>query len=267
MISTSLDKVTEARVQSAAFEAGVPVARILFALAPEDDLGEGFVMERLEGESIPQKILRKPEFGPARGLMTAQCAEILAQIHRVDTSPVANLPELSVATQIARYEAIYRDSGALLPVFELALRWLRCNDTGEPVKRLVHGDFRIGNFLVDPETGINAVLDWELAHLGDPMEDLGWLCVNSWRFGNRDKPVGGFGQREDLYTAYEAASGETVDASRVAFWELFGVFKWGVMCLFMTQGHLNGEERSVERAAIGRRVSETEIDLLQLMGA
>ncbi len=264
-ITTGLDKLTEARVQTAAFEAGIPVARILFALAPEDRLGEGFVMECLEGESIPQKILRKPEFEPARRLMTGQCAAILSEIHRVDTGPLSGLPELPAAAQITLYEQFYRDSGAVLPVFELALRWLRRHDRFPSGNRLVHGDFRIGNFLVDPGSGINAVLDWELAHLGDPMEDLGWLCVNSWRFGNRDQPVGGFGQREELFTAYETAAGATVDPAHVAFWELFGVLKWGVICLSMARGHLSGEARSVERAAIGRRVSETEIDLLQLM--
>jgi aminoglycoside phosphotransferase (APT) family kinase protein len=266
-IAAGLDKATEARVQTAAYEAGIPVAEILFTLAPEDELGEGFVMERLEGESIPQKILRKPEFEPARGLMTRQCADILARIHRVDPAPLSDLPELSIVDQIELYDNVYRDSGAVLPVFELALRWLRQHNRFAPVSGLVHGDFRNGNFLVDPQSGINAVLDWELAHLGDPMEDLGWLCVNSWRFGNRDLPVGGFGHREELYAAYGAATGTEVDPEHVAFWELFGVLKWGVICLYMTGSHLSGEARSIERAAIGRRVSETEIDLLVLMGA
>lgn len=97
------------------------------------------------------------------------------------------------------------------------------------------------------------------------MEDLGWLCVNSWRFGNRDLPVGGFGSREALFSAYEAATGQSVDPERVRFWEVFGTLRWGVMCLYLAFGHLDGSERSVERAAIGRRVSETEIDLLQLL--
>ena len=266
-ISTGLDKVTEARVQGAAYDAGIPAARILFVLQPEDELGEGFVMERLPGESIPQKILRAPGFAPARERMTSQCAQILAQIHRVECAGIQGLPELGIGAQINRYEEMFRDSGEQLPVFELALRWLRSHAAEPASSRLVHGDFRNGNFLVDAEAGIGVVLDWELAHRGDPMEDLGWLCVNSWRFGQREKPVGGFGQREDLYAAYEAAGGGAVDPARVAFWELFGTFKWGVMCLYMTHGHLSGEERSVERAAIGRRVSETEIDLLQLMQA
>lgn len=265
-ISTGLDKGIEAKVQQAAYDTGVPVARILFVLTSGDGLGDGFVMERIEGESIPQKILRDPRFRPATELMTRQCAEILSLIHRVDTSPLADLPQLTAAQQIQQYEQIYRNTGEQLPSFEIALRWLkaRASAVGE-ASHVVHGDFRIGNFLVDPATGITAVLDWELSHLGDPMEDLGWLCVNSWRFGQRDRPVGGFGQREELYAAYSAASGMPVDTGRVRFWETFGVFKWGVICMYMAWAHLNGEERSVERAAIGRRVSETEIDLLQLL--
>ena len=77
----------------------------------------------------------------------------------------------------------------------------------------MHGDFRHGNLIIGPD-GVRAVLDWELAHLGDPMEDLGWICVNSWRFGEIDKPVGGFGTREELFAGYEAA-GRRVDPERV----------------------------------------------------
>jgi aminoglycoside phosphotransferase (APT) family kinase protein len=117
---------------------------------------------------------------------------------------------------------------------------------------------------VGPE-GIRAVLDWELAHLGDPLEDLGWLCVNSWRFGNIDEPVGGFGPREDLFRGYESAGGRKIDPDAVHFWEVFGTLKWGIMCLIQGFTHLSGAKRSIELAAIGRRPSETEIDLLNLL--
>ena len=112
---------------------------------------------------------------------------------------------------------------------------------------------------------MRGVLDWELAHLGDPLEDLGWLCVNSWRFGNIDLPVGGFGLREDLFAGYEAAGGRRVDPERVRFWEVVGSLKWGIMCMVMLSVFESGIDRSVERAAIGRRSSEAEIDLLALL--
>ena len=127
----------------------------------------------------------------------------------------------------------------------------------------MHGDFRHGNLIIGPD-GVRAVLDWELAHTGDPMEDLGWICVNSWRFGEIDKPVGGFGTREELFAGYEAA-GRRVDPDRVKFWEVMGTLRWGVMCCGMMQRFRTGPEHSMERAMIGRRSSETEIDLLRLL--
>ena len=127
----------------------------------------------------------------------------------------------------------------------------------------MHGDFRHGNLIIGPD-GVRAVLDWELAHLGDPMEDLGWICVNSWRFGEIDKPVGGFGSREELFAGYEEA-GRKVDPARVMFWEVMGTLRWGMMCCGMMQRFRIGPDHSMERAMIGRRSSETEIDLLRLL--
>jgi aminoglycoside phosphotransferase (APT) family kinase protein len=134
---------------------------------------------------------------------------------------------------------------------------------GRPRLSLVHGDFRNGNLMVG-EDGLRAVLDWELAHLGDPMEDLGWLCVNSWRFGRHELPVGGFGTREQLFAGYVEAGG-TLHADSVHYWEVFGTLKWGVICESMAMAYLRGAERNVERATIGRRASEAEIDLLCLL--
>ncbi len=149
-------------------------------------------------------------------------------------------------------------------MFELALRWLRDHDPGPSREvTLVHGDFRHGNLIIGPD-GVRAVLDWELAHVGDPMEDLGWICVNSWRFGEIDKPVGGLGSREELFAGYEAA-GRRVDPARVMFWEVVGTLRWGVMCCGMMRRFRIGPEHSLERAMIGRRSSETEIDLLRLL--
>ena len=182
----------------------------------------------------------------------------------MDLSRLPPLQKMSAQEQIQQFQQIYLAFGEDLPVFDLAFRWLsdRAPTGGE--LRLVHGDFRNGNFIVGPE-GIRAVLDWELAHLGDPMEDLGWLCVASWRFGHLDQPVGGFGQREELYAGYESAGGRKIEPDEVHFWEVLGTLKWGIMCLIQGFTHLSGAKRSVELAAIGRRPSETEIDLLNLL--
>lgn len=263
--STSISKATEANVQKAATENDVPAPNIHFILDEEDGLGEGYVMGRVDGETIPRKILRDETFANARTVMAKQCGSILANIHQI---PVEQLPkELPSQPALQQLEQLYRLFKTFeepSPVLEVAFRWLRDNAPDESNLTLVHGDFRNGNFIVD-ESGISTVLDWELSHLGNPMEDLGWLCVNSWRFGQLDLPVGGFGLKEDLFQAYETASGKAVDEAQVHYWETFGTLKWGIICFFQTFTHLWKQRRSVELAAIGRRVSETELDLLQLI--
>ena len=259
-----LDRITEANLLSLAGEAGVPVPKVLFQVEEEEGLGLGYAMERIAGETIARRILRDDRYAEARSRMARQCGEILCRIHSMDTSCLPPLQDLPAATLVEQMYSMYRTFGQELPVFELAFRWLQDHlpESGEP--RFVHGDFRNGNFIVGPE-GIRAVLDWELAHLGDPMEDLGWICVNSWRFGNIDLPVGGFGIREDLFAGYETAGGGTVDPEEVHFWEVFGTLKWGLITILQAFTHLGGARRSVELAAIGRRTSETEIDLVRLL--
>ena len=130
---------------------------------------------------------------------------------------------------------------------------------------IVHGDFRTGNLMIDPAAGLTAVLDWELAHIGDPAEDIGWLCVNSWRFGAVGHRAGGFGGLDELLEAYAAAGGTPPSEAHVSYWQMLGSLKWAVMCLTMYEIFRSGADPSLERAAIGRRVSECEADLLALM--
>jgi aminoglycoside phosphotransferase (APT) family kinase protein len=243
---------------------GTPVPLVYGQLEAHDDLGAGLFMARIEGETLPQRILREARFDGVRPLLARQCGEILAKLHRVPAADLAQLPVQPAGEQVARYGAEYRKHGEPRPVFEWALRWLKDEMPPEtPNVCLVHGDFRHGNLIIGTE-GVRAVLDWELAHLGDPMEDLGWICVNSWRFGSIDKPVGGFGQREELYAGYESAGGH-VDRARVKYWEVLGTLKWGVMCQMMAASSGTNSQQALERAAIGRRSSETEIDLLDLL--
>ena len=261
---TNLDKAGEARVQQAARDAGVAAAEVLFVLEPEDELGDGYLMTALEGETLARRILRDAAYAEVRPRLAGQCGETLARLHAVDVARLPSLNRSVATTQIERYGTLYRSFDQAVPVFDLALRWLADRQREPARTTLVHGDFRNGNLMIGPE-GIRAVLDWELAHLGDPMEDLGWLCVRSWRFGEIDHPVGGFGSRENLFAGYEAAGGGAVDPEAVRYWEVFGTLKWGIMCMIMTHAHLSGAAPSVERAAIGRRVSETELDLLDLL--
>jgi aminoglycoside phosphotransferase (APT) family kinase protein len=254
----------EAALMQLAHDAGVPSPRVLHVLVPADELGTGFIMQRVEGETIARKILRDAQFAKARPLLARQLGKIAAGIHGLPAQKLPKLRAMTSTTEIADLTREYRGFGRPRPVFELALRWLREHDPGPSVDvTLVHGDFRHGNLIIGPD-GVRAVLDWELAHTGDPMEDLGWICVNSWRFGEIDKPVGGFGSREDLFEGYEA-TGRRVDAARVKFWEVMGTLRWGIMCCGMMQRFRTGPEHSIERAMIGRRSSETEIDLLRLL--
>ena len=221
-------------------------------------------MTRIEGETIARKILRDEQFANARPILARQLGGVIAGIHDLPAAKLPKLREMTSTKELVAMEREYRSFGRPRPVFELALRWLRERDPG-PSKEvtLVHGDFRHGNLIIGPD-GVRAVLDWEIAHFGDPMEDLGWICVNSWRFGEIDKPVGGFGSREDLFAGYEAA-GRKVDPDRVMFWEVMGTLRWGIMCCGMMQRFRSGPDHSMERAMIGRRSSETEIDLLRLL--
>uniref|UniRef100_Q07QY1 Aminoglycoside phosphotransferase n=1 Tax=Rhodopseudomonas palustris (strain BisA53) TaxID=316055 RepID=Q07QY1_RHOP5 len=254
----------EASLMRLAFAAGVPSPRVLHVLTPSDDLGSGFIMAKVEGETIPRKILRDTQFDDVRPRLARQLGDILAGIHAVDRAKLPSLRTMSTTSEIAQLDQEYRGFGWPRPVFELALRWLADHDPGPSTQlTLVHGDFRHGNLIIGPD-GVRAVLDWELAHLGDPMEDLGWICVNSWRFGEIDQPVGGLGSREELFAGY-AARGGIVDPARQNFWEVMGTLRWGLMCCGMMQRFRDGPDHSMERAMIGRRASETEIDLLRLL--
>lgn len=254
----------EAVLMQQAYAAGIPSPRVMHVLSPVDELGTGFIMGRVDGETIPRKILRDEKFAAARPKLARQLGGVLAKIHALGLPQLPELRRMTAASEIGELERDYRSLNWPRPVFDLALRWLRDNDPGpSPEVTLVHGDFRHGNLIIGPD-GVRAVLDWELAHFGDPMEDLGWICVNSWRFGEIDKPVGGFGSREELFAGYEAEA-RCVDPARVHFWEVMGTLRWGVMCCGMMQRFRSGPDHSMERAMIGRRSSETEIDLLRLL--
>jgi aminoglycoside phosphotransferase (APT) family kinase protein len=258
------------RIESAllreARKADVPVAEVLVTDvdATEEQraaIGAAFmVVERLDGETIGRKILRDDTFAGARTKLAAQCGEALAGIHSI---PVDAVPGLEQADQVKQYRDAHDALGVPSPAFELGFRWLEANRPASSATTVVHGDFRLGNLIIDA-SGLRAVIDWELGHLGDPMEDLGWLCTKAWRFGAKPR-VGGFGDVDDLVAAYEARSGQPVDRDALRWWETLGTLKWGVMCNMQANAHLSGMVRSVELAMIGRRVAEQEHDLLLLL--
>ncbi|HTU39582.1 MAG TPA: phosphotransferase family protein [Acidimicrobiales bacterium] len=253
----------ERSLLEAAGAAGVPVPAVV---AGGDGVADGLgaawlVVERLDGETIPRKILRDPEFADARGALTAQCGRALAAVHTIAPDAVAGLPPTDPLKDPLPYLDVL---GEARPALELGARWLAAHRPVAGPRVTVHGDFRLGNLLVD-RAGLRGVLDWELAHAGDPAEDVGWLCAPAWRFGGPAE-VGGFGALGDLLGAYEAAGGEAIDPARVHWWQVYATVKWATICALQASAHLSGATRSVELAAIGRRVCESEWDLFVLLG-
>ena len=265
-VAGARDFVTESALLRAARAAGVPVAEVLVTDVDATDeqrdaIGTAFmIVERLDGETIARKILRDDGFVGARPKLAAQCGEALAAIHSI---PLDVVPGLEEADQVAQYRAAHDSLGVPSPAYELGFRWLEQHRPASSTTAVVHGDFRLGNLIID-SNGLRAVIDWELGHLGDPMEDLGWLCTKAWRFGNKPR-VGGFGDVHDLVAAYESRAGTTVDRDALRWWETLGSLKWGVMCNMQANAHLSGMVRSVELAMIGRRVAEQEHDVLLLL--
>ncbi len=241
----------EAYAFEAAARAGVPEPEIV---AREETF---LIMDRIEGETIARRILRDEQFAAVRPRLAEQCGEILARIHSIPPEAIPGLESHDVLADVAAMIHTFDDPS---PALELGLDWLARNRPPSAGDAVLHGDFRNGNLVVGPD-GIRAVLDWELIHRGDPMQDLGYLCVRAWRFGGAE-PVGGFGSYEDLFSGYERVSGVEVDREAVRWWEVFGTVWWGGACMLQAWRHLSGGERSVELAAIGRRVWEQEYDVL-----
>lgn len=258
---------TEAELMRLAREAGVPEPEVVAVLEESDGLGEGFVMEWLEGETLGARIVRDESLAEVRPHLARQCGEILARIHSIDLGRAGldrRLQRVTPRAYVQQTWAGYKLLRTPQPMVDYTARWLLDHLPETPRTTLVHNDFRNGNIMVGPK-GVVAVLDWELAHIGDPMRDLGWICTNSWRFGRRELPVGGFGEYADLFAGYEAVSGTRVDPAHVRFWEVFGSFWWSIGCLGMANHFRTGPDRSVERAAIGRRSSECQVDCVNLL--
>jgi aminoglycoside phosphotransferase (APT) family kinase protein len=262
-VTPEVSTVDQARLMIAAQRAGVPAPRIVAILEPNDGMGQGYVAERVAGETLGPRIMRDERFSAARKMMARQCGEILATIHRINAADVPFLINQDAAAHLAAHRRVFDHYRFRHPALELALKWLERNLPRDERHTVVHGDFRMGNLIVGNH-GIRCVLDWELAQTGDPMQDLGWLCIRTWRFGG-SPPVGGFGSREDLYAAYEQAGGHAVDPVHARFWEAFGNVKWAADCLRL--GMRGIEEHSIEREAIGRRIEEPLWDFFNLIEA
>jgi len=258
---------TEALLMASARAVGVPEPEVYYVLRSDDDLGAGFIMQWLDGEALGARIARAPGLADVRRTLAFECGRIMALIHSIDLAATGLRDLLETSPPQSFVEQTwerYRLLAAPQPMIDYAGCWLMDHLPADIEFSLVHNDFRNGNFMVD-DKGINAVLDWEIAHIGDPMRDLGWICTNSWRFGVTELPVGGFGEYEDLFAGYESVTGQKVDAEHVKFWEVFGSFWWAVGCLGMAEHYRSGPDQTVERPAIGRRSSECQVDCVNLL--
>lgn len=258
----------EARAQAAAAAAGAPVPHVLIAEDSPAALGNPFLIcEEITGETIVRRIQRQLDAAggqAARVELLRQCAQALAAIHRADP----RIPGLVDEDPLTQWRERLDAMGDTTATFEWAFRWLELNRprrTEPSADVLVHGDYRMGNLIVD-SSRLAAVLDWELVHRGDPYDDLAWFCIRAWRFGApASLGAGGLGSIESFLRAYEEAGGTSVDRVAFHWWLVLATLRWGVICRYQAERHLTGQFRSVELAAIGRRVCETEWDLLDLL--
>ncbi|HEY8766363.1 MAG TPA: phosphotransferase family protein [Dehalococcoidia bacterium] len=269
------DRETEFRVMQAVHGRGVPIPEVLWLEQDASHLDRPFaLMERLDScEASPQKVLTDPAFFPGRARMAADFADILARIHAIDWRTAgldflgAPAPESCSLTEVEKWEPIVaRESLEPQPVLRAAFRWLRRN-LPTPAQRvvLVHADYRTGNFLAAPTGEIVGILDWEMTHLGDPLEDVGWACIRPWRWIGTEY-IGGLMDRADFYRMYEAASGITIDDESVRFWEVLGNVKLAAIFLTGGRSYCEGRTRSAMMAFLGRNVGRLELELMDLMG-
>jgi aminoglycoside phosphotransferase (APT) family kinase protein len=258
------DVAVEAAAMTAARLAGVPVAQIYDYAAGDRHraLGQAYLlMEHLDGETIPRRLLRDEAYATVRPRLARRLGEVLARIHQVDPDSIPGLPRVDALGQAtAMYEAFAEPR----PALEIGLRWLAGHQPAPAADALVHGDFRTGNLMVGAD-GLHGVLDWELAHRGDPRQDLGWLCTKAWRFGSAS-PVGGFGARADLMAGYASGGGIPPDEETQRWWELYGTVRWALLCRRQAERYLAEDEPSIELAVLGRRVCEQEYDILLALG-
>lgn len=260
MAGRSYGHDVEARLVRLAHAHGVRAPEVVAELAPDDGLGSGYVMRRVEAIVDPRAILATPRLA-----LVADLARELARLHAIPVALVpVGLPADSPAAMVEALATRFESYGGDRPVMALAIAWLRAHVPARAAPVLLHGDFRLGNLMVD-EQGLAAVLDWELCHLGDRHQDLAFGCIASWRFGALDRPAFGVGMLEDLFAAYERESGVAVEPARFRFWLVYSTLWWGLCCLEMAEIWRSGRDRSLERAVIGRRASETEVDLLLLL--
>jgi aminoglycoside phosphotransferase (APT) family kinase protein len=242
----------EFQVLEAAVAAGVRAPHPIAYLGDVDGR-EAFAMELVEGETIGRRLVRDPPRG-----LTLEMADELAKIHSIE--PLEFLPR---GDSITRFYDELDSVDEPHPAIEYGLAWVRERLVPSRERTFVHGDFRLGNLAVTDH--LVSVLDWEFAHVGDPVEDVAWPLVRAWRFGADARRLGGVGEVEPYLERYNELTGRDITLEELLVWEVFGNVKWATGCLTQSRRHLNGQDRSVEYAVLGRMAAEMEYELLDLI--
>ena len=274
MFEGALSRADEFALMQAAFKSGIRVARPRWLCDDPAVLGAPFfLMDYVPGVAIGRKVVSAPELARARTMLPTQMAQELAKIHQLDTVehkltflPVPRAGYSPAQEAIAQCHDLLSTLQLDHPAFEFALRWAEQYAPKPTRVTFIHGDFRIGNLVVN-EDGLAAVADWEFSHMGDPCEELGYCCMRDWRFGNIHRRMGGISEREPFLLAYEECAEVKVDRQSVDFWEFLGNVRWGIICLSQASRHLSGREPSVELASLGRRSAEMQHEMLRLIEA
>lgn len=268
------DREREFRIYRALADSPVPVPRALWLESDPAWLDRPFfVMERIDGCWTSAEVLLDPRMERVRPAVAERKLAILAEIHRFDWQAhdleflgVPPSPDVCATRELAHWRGVIcAETLEPQPVLEAAMNWLAAHPP-PPAQRiaLVHGDYRTGNFLFDRRGAIRGILDWEMAHLGDPLEDVAWMCQKSWQYARDGRP-GGLFSREEAYAGYAAASGLTVDPAAVRWWEVLANVKLAAIFLTGARSFVEGRTNEILMAVVGRMVPPLEAELLDLL--
>ncbi len=224
---------TEFEVLRALEPSSIPAPRALWLDADGSELGRpSLVMERGAGRCDYFALNAERPLAPRVALAERLC-DLLAEIHRLDwkalglDSVLADPGPEAGRVALDHWVSILRgDQLEPYPELELVIGWLAEHIPRARHTVLVHGDFKAGNILLDPDDRVVLLLDWELAHLGDPMDDLGWITQP---LRVREHQIPGAWERPQLFERYTLRSGFEVDLAAVRWWNVMACFKTAVM--------------------------------------
>jgi aminoglycoside phosphotransferase (APT) family kinase protein len=273
-LSYGLDREAEFAALKVAHTAGVPVAEPIVRCADTTVIGRPFLIQAfVGGQAQARAIVRHPDLATFGDRLAADLGRALAKIHGISpmggTLPVLPVPMTPPAkAEVAKLKAALAGASQTRPALDYGLAWLDANAPETRRLTLVHGDYRTGNYMLEGRS-LSAILDWEFAHWGDPMEDIGWLCARCWRFGNDEssQEAGGIGSRRAFYDGYNAAAAAKIDEGVIPYWEVMATVKWGILAVLQGDRFLTGGETAIELALTGLMAPEMEFDALEGIAA